>query len=188
MRLEPCLMILHWVIKKYTYTKMEKLSIELRTMAREAGLCDEWFHAWKDDSSDEELFQKYKNGIDFSIGKAWLSNEFIKAHWPKKKLRENGIFVDDKSNVESPKGTIIVQGQSEIKVEADSFDIADIYVRDQSTLKIRAKGNSKIMVNLYDKGIVVTDCKENAKIYIYCHTKEGKVKDLGLCESLIRYE
>lgn len=44
---------------------MKELSIELRKMAREQGLCDQWFGEWKDDSDSTTLFDKYKRGIDF---------------------------------------------------------------------------------------------------------------------------
>jgi hypothetical protein len=66
---------------------MKELSIELRNMAREAGLCDQWFGEWNDDSDNTTLFDKYKRGIDFCIEHGYPTNEFIKSHWDKEMLR-----------------------------------------------------------------------------------------------------
>lgn len=46
---------------------MGNLSLELKEMARNNGLCDKWFGEWVDESDDATLFDKYKRGIDFSI-------------------------------------------------------------------------------------------------------------------------
>jgi hypothetical protein len=166
---------------------MKELSIELRDMARKAGLCDKWFGEWDDDSNNEVLFDKYKRGIDFSIDKDWISNDFIKSHWDKETLQSYNIFVDDKGiKTENEKGIIIINGDSDIEMEYGNFDTADIYIRHTSNVKINALGFSRIMVNIYDDAIVEINCSEMAKVYVYKHSKKCNIKSVGENECLIR--
>jgi hypothetical protein len=149
------------------------ISKELRSMARENGLCDKWFKEWDDDTTDEELFDKYKRGIDFSIDHEWITNDFIKSHWSKELLHRNGIFVDDKDvAVESLNTTVIVNGDSDITLSYALYDFADIYVRHTSKVKVIARQGAKIFVNIYDEAEVTVDKDDTSKVYIYNNKKE----------------
>jgi hypothetical protein len=166
---------------------MKELSIELRNIAREAGLCDQWFGEWNDDSDNATLFDKYKRGIDFCIEHGYPTNEYIKSHWDKEMLIDNNIFVDDKNvELESPKGTVIINGDSDILTYFRAFDTADIYLRHTSKLKIIARWMSCIMVNVYDNAEVEIDAEENAKVYVYRHSDNCKVTSIGEKEPIVR--
>lgn len=168
---------------------MKELSIELRDMARKAGLCDQWFGEWKDDSDNATLFDKYKRGIDFCIEHGYPTNEYIKSHWDKEMLIDNNIFVDDKDvSVEMVKGTVIVNGDSDISLKCESFGTADVYVRHTSKMKVAATGFARVMLNVYDDAEVEVDCSEMAKVYVYRHSESSKVKSIGENEILIRNE
>ena len=168
---------------------MENLSIELRNMARKAGLCDQWFGEWKDDSDTSTLFDKYKRGIDFCIEHNYPTNDFIKTHWDKKMLQMYNIFVDDKDvTKDGIKGTAIINGDSDIRLNFGLFDTADIYLRHTSKLKVNARYMARIMINLYDDAQVTVNCIEDAKVYIYKHSPNAKINDMGTNKSLVHEE
>ena len=166
---------------------MSNLSVELRNMAREQGLCDKWFGEWKDDSDNSTLFDKYKRGIDFCISKNYHSLEFMRSHWNKDELEKNGIFLDsENSECKGIKGTFIVNGDSNVNFQYDLFSSADIYVRHDSKIKVNAEGESRIMVNLYDYAEVEVNCSMDAKVYIYNHSLKSKITSIGENEPYIR--
>lgn len=166
---------------------MRELSIELRDMARTDGLCDEWFGAWSEDCSDEELFDKYKRGIDFAIEHDYPSNKYILTHWDRETLRRNGIYVNDKVEEDAGgSGTFVVNGDSEVTMRFDAYDAADIYVRHHSVLYLDASYMAKVRINLYDEARVEIGCREGAKAYVYRHSAKCKVIDVGYKPPLIR--
>ena len=165
---------------------MENLSIELRTMARQNGLCNKWFGEWSDDCSDKELFDKYKKGIDFSIKTNWLSNDFIKSHWDKNLLNENNIFVDDIGlSLDNLKRRVIINGDSDITLNYDMYCVADIYIRNNSKVQINADDNCIVMVNLHDNANVTVNSKGNSRVNIFTHSDNCKVKNIGTKEAKI---
>lgn len=165
---------------------MSKVSCELRQEARELGLCDKWYGEWFDNESDESLFDKYKRGIDFCIEREFPDNEYIKNHWDAAKLRANNIFVDDKAELYNPKGTIVVNGASDVCTVFGGFGAAEIYVRHSSKLLVRAKYMSRVMVSIWDDAEVELDCSESAKIYAYVYSDTANVTDKGSVKSMIR--
>ena len=168
---------------------MENLSTKLKKMARNAGLCDKWFGGWEDNSDTSILFDKYKRGIDFCIDKNYPTNDFIKSSWDKETLNRYNIFVDDKGiTKDGIQGTAIINGDSEITLNFGVFDAADIYLRHTSKLKLNARYMAKIMVNLYDDSEVTVNCVEGAKVYIYKHSENSIINDIGENESMIRKE
>ena len=168
---------------------MGNLSLELKEMARNNGLCDKWFGEWVDESDDATLFDKYKRGIDFSIEHDWISNEFIKSRWDKEVLQDNNIFVDDKDmELENTKGTVIINGDCDLTFNYNLFTVSDLYARHNSIVRVTAKDHARIMVNLYDNAIVEIDCDYMAKVYVYQHSKDSKIVSIGRVIPLIRKE
>lgn len=168
---------------------MGNLSLELKEMARNNGLCDKWFGEWVDESDDATLFDKYRRGIDFSIERDWISNEFIKSHWDKEVLQSNNIFVDDKDmELENTKGTVIINGDCDLTFNYSLFTVSDIYARHNSIVRVMAKDHARIMVNLYDNASVKIDCDDMAKVYVYQHSKDSKIVSIGKAMPLIRKE
>lgn len=165
---------------------MSKLSNELKAMARDNGLCDEWYGEWKDYESEDSLIDKYKRGIDFSIQKDWISNEYIKSHFDKEVLHRNNVFVDDKEYVSNPNGVVVINGNSNINIDLSMFDFADIYVRHNSKLHIHTKMCAKAFINVYDNAEVYIESYDSAKVYVYRHSLTTNVSDSGPIKCLLR--
>lgn len=165
---------------------MGNLSTELRSMARGAGLCNKWFGEWKDNTETDILFDMYKRGIDFSISHDWISNDFIKRNWSKEVLQRNNIFVDDINiSCESPKGTIIINGDSNILISFSDYDAADVYVRHNSKVHFTINSHARIMINVYDNASIVLDNSDSAIVSVFNHSNPSNVKDIGSIKSNI---
>ena len=159
---------------------MKELSIELRKMAREQGLCDQWFGEWKDDSDNTTLFDKYKRGIDFAISKDYPTLDYIRSHWSKQELMDNNIFVDCKDVIcHNLKGTVIVNGDCDLTLNNDFYNVCDVYIRHNSKVKVTARQWCKVMLNVYDNSEVEIECSDDAKVYIYVHTDNCSIHNTG---------
>lgn len=159
---------------------MGNLSLELRDMARRAGLCDKWFGKWSAEETNESLFMKYKNGIDFSIDRDWISNDFIKSNWSQEVLRRNFIFVDDIGFVcDNAKGVVVVNGDSDVTFEFTDFVVADVYVRHHSKAHFNVSVNARVMINLYDHAEVTINSCDDSRVNVFRYSKEASIHDIG---------
>lgn len=169
-----------------------ELSIKLREDARRMNLCDKWYNEWDDDTSMQELIEKYIRGNDFCFQHRWPSNSFIKAHFPQEILRKNGILVDDVRSFpvrdEDTRRQIylkdfILLGKSEATIRYSfSKNMCNVWVRDNSKVRVFAKYGAFVVVHLFDNSHadVTTDSVTNATVIRHSRnatvSKDGNVK------------
>ena len=163
----------------------KEISIKLREDARRLGLCDEWYGKWKDDSSLQELIDKFKRGNDFCFSKRWPSLSFIKKHFPQTLLRQNGILVDDTYSypVRNPETRRLVYirdyvlfGDSRSTIRYSfSKHSSNVWVRDTSRLKVDVKYGAFILVHLFDKATVEVKTDLVSKVCVIKHSAESVI-------------
>ena len=149
-----------------------ELNKTLRSMARENGLCDQWFGAWKDDTTREELINMYFKGMDFSVDKDWVSNEFIKENFPSDMLAERGVFIDEKGLKERNLPNVTFNGECEGELEYDVFNVGNVYVRHKSDVTITVWDFAKCFIEVYDKAKVKVVNYSNSRVFVYKHGGE----------------
>lgn len=167
----------------------KELSVVLRESAIKHGLCDEWRNEWKDNSTPQELINKYLRGLDFALANHWPSNDFIKENFDKDILVKNNIIVDMKRSVLNPR-ICVVLGSSEVNVRLNSRHPSEIYVRDDAHITIYVHTREKVIVHafenahievlpdaLYDVDVLVLNHSENTTIESPAHVRV--VEDLG---------
>lgn len=153
------------------------LSMQLRHMARQNGLCDEWFSNWHDDATVDELINMYLKGIDFSIAHAWLPNDFIKSHFDASILSEHGIFVDARDVNECNMPTVVFNGGSRGHLYYDHFHVGNIYVRHNSHVIINISDYARCFIEVYDDSVVTVENNSNNRIFVYQYG--GKIQSSG---------
>ena len=166
-----------------------ELSVKLREDARRLGLCDQWYNEWKDETSIQELIDKYKRGLDFCIERNWPSKAFIRHHFPQNILRTNGILLDDSYSYpirdnESRRiiniSDFVLLGDSHatIRYSFRSF-VSNAWVRDTSEIKAIIKYGAYLMVHLFDnaKADVFTDL--SSRVVIIKHSRNASVRMEG---------
>lgn len=129
--------------------KNKKLSKDLKKRAIALGLCSQWTKEWKTSDCDE-LCQMYKDGIDFCIEHDYPTTEYMKDNF-EGIMQKNGIYVDDKVNINKIKHLVYVfNGGSNASIKVSEFDVCEIYVRHDSVLNLECSGQAKVYVNLHD--------------------------------------
>lgn len=102
---------------------MSNLSVELRNMAREQGLCDKWFGEWKDDSDNSTtLFDKYKQNLISAylrIILAWSLCAHTGIKMNLKRMEYSWILKN--SECKGIKGTFIVNGSGNVNFHYRRF-------------------------------------------------------------------
>jgi len=132
----------------------KELSISLREIARsqKTPLCDEWYNNWKDDTSIDELLEKYIKGFDFAVKNDYPSLEFSRKVFDKADLHRHNIFLDENVNVENASnGYYVFLGNSSGKIIIDGFKAVTVYVRHDSSIDVRAFNGAMVTVFYYDK-------------------------------------
>ena len=144
-----------------------ELNICLREMAREAGLCDEWYGAWKDDSTIDECLDRYIRGHDFAVKHDWPAVDFIRENFTIHDLHRHNIYLDEGVQVEAENGYYVFLGDSKATVVADGFKAVTIYCRHDSEVNVRAFNGARVFVTYYDRssGVCKSDDWSTCKSY-----------------------
>lgn len=162
-------------------SKERKVSRELKAQARALGLCDEWYGAWDDDSTYDELISKFIAGYDFCLRHDWPDPKFIDRSFPKPALRANGVFCDD-SSAKSDCRNAVVMGRSAVELYYSDFTFGDVRVRHSSHVSVKADALSIVHIHAYEHSSVSVDAEEGARVTLFVHshsvrtTVNGKVK------------
>lgn len=149
-----------------------ELNKTLRRNARNNGLCDQWFAAWRDDMTKDELLNMYIKGIDFSIENDWVSNDFIKDNFPHDMLGEHGVFIDEQELSERNLPNVVLNGCCTGELEYDVFNVGNIYVRHESDVTITVWDFAKCFIEVYDKAKVKVINYSNSRVFVYKHGGE----------------
>lgn len=150
-----------------------RVSKELRAQARELGLCDEWYNAWRDHTPYSMLIQKMIDGYDFCVEKDWPSAKYVCDNFPVPVLRENGVFCNDTSIARNMRN-VIVMGDSVVKLEYNDFSFGDVRVRHSSKAEVHAESLAIVHIHAYEHADVAVFADEGAKVTLYVHNKSVK--------------
>lgn len=133
---------------------MDNLSDLLKQEAIERRLCAEWTDGWADNSDQQTLIEKYKDGIDFVLKQGeWPSNNFIRENFDRDLLHSNLVFVDEELSIErAPSGVYILNGACSGTICLEPWSAATIYVRHDSNVRIIASDFAKVQIRLFDNG------------------------------------
>lgn len=148
----------------------------MRAEARGLGLCDKWYGEWADDSSVDELLNKYVKGIDFCIGHNYPSNETMLEYAGREKLHEHGIFIDEAVSEHAP-ATIILNGHCTGRINYDGFSVGSVYVCGISDVTVTVSDFAKVFVEVWDDARVKVVNKGSSRCFVYGHG--GKAEIVG---------
>lgn len=143
----------------------KNLSDKMKDEAVSLGLCAQWTAEWKDNSSKDEMVEKFVRGIDFCIGRNWPSVKDMKRYFGDV-IHKHGVYVDENVSVKNPK-ILILNGDCVAYVDYDWMDSGEIYVRHNSSLYLKVHGLSRVTVNLLDRSELHVKCDDGAKCFVY---------------------
>lgn len=131
----------------------EQLSVTLRELAlsQPTPLCEQWTEAWRDDTSVDELLDKFVRGQDFCIENDYPPLDFCRSHFNKKDLRCHHIFLDDNADITiSESGCYIFIGNTNARVLVDGLVSVRIYVRHSCHVDIDAINGAFVVASYHD--------------------------------------
>lgn len=151
----------------------KKLSLEMKSQAVSLGLCKMWTEEWEDNTSKEELVNKFIAGLDFCIEHNWPSVPDMKRLFGGV-MQKQGVFADERVTVRNSAMTVL-NGSCDCSATFDGCASGDIYVRHRSTLRLKAADNARVFVTILDDSSVDVATDETAKVFVYRYDN-GTVK------------
>ena len=155
----------------------KELSTTLKKDAVLAGLCQQWTDEWADDSTRDDLLDKYIRGIDFCLKHNYPAPDFIKQHFDADYLCEKGVYVDLVDNIQL-KPVNIILGNSIIKAEVSS-NCNQIYACHNSELYLDVCYKTKIWVTVMDYAKVHINCRKGSKVYLHKYSSSCFIEYVG---------
>ena len=146
----------------------KELNIKLREMAREVGLCDEWYSKWSDDDTIDMCCERFIRGHDFSVKENWPPLDFIRENFNIHDLHRHNIYLDEGIIIdEAQNGYYIFLGDCKATLVADGFKAVTVYCRHDSEVNVRAMNGARVFVTYYDQssGVCKSDDWSNVRRY-----------------------
>ena len=137
----------------------------MKNEAVSLGLCSQWTAEWEDNSTKDDMVEKFVKGIDFCIGRNWPSTKDMKRYFGDV-IHNHGVYVDENVDLENPKITIL-NGVCVAHIDYDWMDSGEIYVRHGSSLYLKVKGFSRVFVNILDDAELHVECEDTARVFVY---------------------
>lgn len=144
--------------------KYMELSDLLLNEAINQGLCQPWQENWKGDM--DSLMSMYKRGIDFCIEHDYPSLDIIRRYL-KGKTEDYNIYVDSDSEATVYADTVVVLGDSKMKIWIADYGVVSLYLLHNSEVSIFCGPHSKISVESYNDSVVKVRRTTNVSVYRY---------------------
>lgn len=156
--------------------EQEQLSIVLRETARgqKNALCDEWYGAWEDSASLDDLLEMFVRGQDFCIDNDYPTLDFIREHFDKEELAKRHIYLDYGGEVEGCSGTFIFLGHCDVRIRFERFQVASVYARHESAVGVEAHGGARVFLTLCEKSSGAANFGDGGKVKVYDRRKEER--------------
>ena len=146
----------------------KELNIVLREMARNAGLCDEWFGKWKDEDTIDMCLDRFIRGFDFVVKNDYPNLEFIRKNFNVNDLHRHNIYLDEGVIIDDAQnGYYVFLGDCKATLVADGFKAVTVYCRHDSEVNVRAMGGARVFITYYDQssGVCKSDDWSNVRRY-----------------------
>lgn len=142
----------------------QDLSKRMKKEAISLGLCEKWQNEWIDNTSKDEMAEKFVKGIDFCIKHDWPSAKFIKKNFGDV-IHRHGVYVDENFITDSP--TTILWGDCDGEIIVGRNETKTAYVKHNSKLRLHAGANSIVFISIYDNAELNITCDKTSKVFVY---------------------
>lgn len=164
----------------------EERSQELKRQAVELGLCRKWTNEWTEGLDADELIDRYIRGIDFCIARDYPSRTDMRKMFTKEEMERNGVFLDSDTAVTNRNGTIVMNGDCDMKVIAAKNTVTEIYLRHGSKLKLGVGDIASVTVNVYDGAELNAVNMGFGKLLIVRHTESCRLNIVGTHKIIVK--
>lgn len=141
-----------------------QLKTDLKNKAISKGLCQPWQRKFNQVKDKEELVKMYLAGINFCIINNYPTPEYIEANF-KGMCEKFGVYVNEKALLHNARKLVFV-GDCLAQLSYDSYEVAQIYVKDSSVVHVKAGDHAIVMVDCFDSSKVITEAGNGARIIV----------------------
>lgn len=141
-----------------------QLKTDLKNKAISKGLCTPWQRKFNHVTDKEELVKMYLSGIDFCIINNYPTPEYIETNF-KGMCEKFGVYVNEEAVLHNVRKLVFV-GNCSAKLSYDSYEVAQIYVKDGSIVRIKADNHAIVMVDCFDNSKVIAETLNGARIVV----------------------
>ena len=148
----------------------KELNICLREIARQNGLCDEWYEKWSDESTLDECCRRLVLGFDFACDKDYPTLSFCRQNFLERRdiLHKHNIYIDEEINIINAKsGTYIFYGECSGVITFRGNSIGNINLRHKSDIDVFSFENAHVFISLYDSSKVSYEENEYSKLKVF---------------------
>lgn len=144
-----------------------ELQEELKQRAIECGLCKQWQEDWGTPDK-RRLMEMFAKGVNFCLRHNFPGADYIREHFDRAELTDNGILLDRTFSLQNPKNMIIL-GESRGNVDLSGFAFCDLHISDTACLELTAKDFARCSVSVYGKARLTVTNDGNNPVYVYRH-------------------
>lgn len=145
--------------------KDKKLSEKMKQEAVLLGLCAQWTAEWKEETTKDDMAEKFIRGLDFCIKHDWPKVDVMKQCFGDV-MHDHGIYADETLHMADP-DTMVLNGRCDASVTCGNYASSDIYARHKTKLRLKVRDNAYVHVSVYDEAQVEIECTGNAKCFVY---------------------
>ena len=145
---------------------METLELkqELKNTALNYGLCIGWQKMFDDVKDKDTLVQMYVRGIDFCFSNNYPTSGYIEQNF-KGICEKYGVYVNEQAELTNCRKVVFV-GECSGKLKYNSYEVAQVFVKDSSTIEIEATDHAIVTVDCFDNAVIKANATNQAKIII----------------------
>lgn len=145
-----------------------QLKTDLKNKAIKKGLCQLWQRKFNQVEDKEDLVKMFLAGIDFCFSNNYPTPEYIEANF-KGVCEKLGVYVNEEAVLRNVRKLVFV-GNCSAELSYDSYEVAQIYVKDNSELTIEATDHAIITIDCFDRSAIKTNATNYAKIFVNRYT------------------
>nr|DAY16239.1 MAG TPA: hypothetical protein [Caudoviricetes sp.] len=132
--------------------------------AKAQGLCNEWYEQMKAKPTLKNLCEMYFKGDDWAKEHDFPKLKDLRKY--RDEIMQYGLYTDFSGRLENI-NRLAVFGDSNVELEYNNFEVAQIIIRHNSRAKIIARDYAILTVDVLDNAQVEVEELDNAKIRIY---------------------
>ncbi|MGJ1321447.1 hypothetical protein ACR780_02045 [Sphingobacterium faecium] len=138
---------------------------EIYELAKKSGACSPGLRDIQKANNVNDLIRLLKTGkgIEFIMESNFLTESVYNQY--RSELEKENIFLDGQHRLVNPRLVIVLGG--EVNIEANGFQVTDIYIKGSSVVNIAAHDNTYVSIELRQDAKVNIESYEQAKVKEY---------------------
>lgn len=147
---------------------MTKVNEEVMRMAKDCGICAEWYGKLRTADVDGML-EMYKDGIDFVGKHGVVPVEYLLENAGREMLHRHLIYADERVPESGNSGVYVFCGACCGEIAFSGYAAATVHVLQGASVRVKAAGLSKVFVHVYGDAVAEVSEEDAGRAFLYRH-------------------